>query len=447
MTAYGRFLENVLLRAHNLAKGRHFVDHLKFLEKSQWWSRDELLDFQWRELRKLLDHAFRTVPYYREKYAAAGIALEDVRTPADFARLPILTKDEVNAHREELRSTAFRGRMVPHSTSGSSWAPTRFYITMESYDWRMAASQRVYTWAGCSLGERSVYLWGDSIGHFSRFSLLKKRAYRAVHRQVYYHTKVQSRELWDRIYRRIIAFRPSVLVGYVSSLEEFARYLLEEGKRVPSVTGVIAGAEVVYDDTRKLVKEAIGAPLFNTYGSREFMSIAGECALHDGLHINCENVLVETARPASEGPSDLVITDLHNYGMPFLRYAIGDIGLLQERPCPCGRGLPCLQSIEGRVSDSLRTIDGRVVSGIWFSGLAIGIPEFREYQVRQERLDKVVISAVLTRPLSDASQRLLDREVRKAFGEATEVQLDVVDCIPKLASGKRRRVIGLERGG
>src|SRR5258708_9737583 len=137
-TLYSRALENILLPAHNLARRRSYVRNRKFLEDSQWWTRDQLMEFQWREIRALVEHAFTTVPYYQKKYADAGVRLADVRTPQDFARLPTLTRQEINAHREELRSTAYKGRLIPHATGGSSGVPTRFDITIESYDWRTA---------------------------------------------------------------------------------------------------------------------------------------------------------------------------------------------------------------------------------------------------------------------------------------------------------------------
>jgi phenylacetate-CoA ligase len=125
---YSRTLEHVLLPAHNTARGRDFVKHRRFLEQSQWWPLEKLREFRWKQTQSLLDHAFRTVPYYQRKYSEAGIRVEDIRTLEDYARLPVLRRDEVNAHREELRSTAYRGRLISHATGGSSGVPTPFYI-------------------------------------------------------------------------------------------------------------------------------------------------------------------------------------------------------------------------------------------------------------------------------------------------------------------------------
>jgi phenylacetate-CoA ligase len=183
--------------------------------------------------------------------------------------------------------------------------------------------------------------------------------------------------------------------------------------------------------------------MFNTYGCREFMSLAGECETHDGLHVNAENVLVETALPAAAGPSEVIVTDLHNYGMPFIRYAVGDLAVLDDSPCRCGRGLPKIQRIEGRVLDALRTADGRTVPGEFFPHILKDIPEIAEYRVQQLALDHIVILAVLQSTLSDRSQSLLQREMARVFAEGTHWEVRPVVEIPKLASGKRRVTVGL----
>src|SRR6185369_5170593 len=144
------------------------MEHRRFLEKSQWRSPEQIREFQWTALRKLLAHAFGSVPYYRQKYTDAGVQLEDVRSWDDFRRLPPLTREEIRDHREELCSTKYKGRLLPHATGGSSGVPTRFYRTYESYDWRTAAKDRVYTWSGWRLGERSIYLWGAPVGPVPR---------------------------------------------------------------------------------------------------------------------------------------------------------------------------------------------------------------------------------------------------------------------------------------
>jgi phenylacetate-CoA ligase len=277
----------------------------------------------------------------------------------------------------------------------------------------------------------------------SPFKNVKLNAYRFLRRELMVPTFSQTPELWKHTLESALRFRPEFIVGYVSSLEQFAEFLLANYRTIPGVRAVIAAAEPVYERTRELTQRAYGAPLFNTYGSREFMSIGAECDRHDGLHVNAENVLVETELAADLGPSELLVTDLHNYGMPFIRYRIGDIGSLRHSACCCGRGLPLLRGIEGRVLEVLRTRAGQIVPGEFFPHLMKDLPEVKEFQVQQASLDEIVILTVLSHPLSEASRALLRQETAKVFGSDTQISVRQVDAIPQLPSGKRKVTVGM----
>lgn len=442
MTDYSTILGNVLLPAYDRLRGRAYSTRLRYLQESQWWTAEKVEEAQWKDLVALLCHAYKTVPFYKRKFEEVGARPEDIHTREQFARLPVLTSEEVNSHRKELCSSEFTEKLIPHSTGGSSGQPTRFFITHESYDWRCAASERAYSWAGCKLGTRALYLWGAPVGHVSSIGAAKLAAYRWARRQSVVSTFAQSRELWHATYQRAVRFKPVVVVGYVSSLEEFSKYLLDENVALPGLRSVIAAAEPVHEGTRRLIEEGFKAPLFNTYGCREFMSVAAECELHDGLHINSENLYVETEGAADLG-SQILVTDLHNYGMPMIRYRNGDLGILKRAACPCGRGLPLIASIDGRVLDLLRTADGRVVPGEFFPHLLKDIHEIREFQVEQTKMEEITLSVVLNAPIGETSVALLNREIGRLFGK-TRVMIKPVESIPLRPSGKRRVTIGMQ---
>jgi len=432
----------MLLPLYDGVRGRHYSHYRRLLEKSQWWPREKVLAYQWSEISRLLDHVFAHVPYYRQKYREAGIERGDVRGLADFAQLPVLTRNEIQEHREELCAANVTERL-PHATGGSSGTPTRFYMTYDSYEWRTAASHRAYSWSGSGLGEPSLYLWGAPIGRTPRLKKAKNDAFHALQREKIFNTFCQTPELWQHVYEWHRRHHPVLIVGYVASLEGYAAYISQLALAPPAPRAVVSAAEPLPETTRRRIEAALGAPVFNTYGSREFMSIAGECSAHQGLHINVENLVVEASGQAGEGASDILITDLHNYAMPFVRYSIGDMGVLDDSPCQCGRGLPLIRSIDGRKLEVLRTPDGRVVPGEIFPHLMKEFPEIREYQARQVELNHIVVSAVLDEPLSAAHRVLMGTELRKVFGSDLQIDFERVDAIPRLASGKRRVTIGL----
>jgi len=443
LSLYNRLLESILIPGYNRLRGRSYFRHRAFLEESQWWSPQRLREFQWKELQQLLKHAFENVPYYRQKYAGAGIALEDIRTWDDFARVPPLTRQEVNEHRAQLCAKNYSGKLLPEATGGSSGTPTRFFITQESYDWRAATTDRAYAWSGCRLGEPVLYLWGAPIGSQTAWARAKDGLFHWLRRELIISTFSQNQEFWDRTWARCVAFQPRFIVGYVGSLEQFVRHADGRAGRLRKLRAVLAAAETLHEHVRRQVEQTLHVPLFNTYGSREFMSMAVECDRHQGLHVNSENILLETDRPGEEGPSEFLVTDLHNYGMPFIRYRIGDVGLLDYKGCPCNRGLPKIQAIVGRTLDVLRGKDGRIIPGEFFPHLLKDIVEVSEFQVEQKSLEHIVLSVVLTRPMSTGSDALLKNELRKVFGDAANLEIRTVSSIPLRASGKRRVTVGL----
>jgi phenylacetate-CoA ligase len=443
VTIFSRVLESAFIPAYYGLRRRKYATYRGFLEKSQWWTSEQTRQFQWQALQRLLEHTFRTVPYYKKKYAAEGIALSDIRTISDFAKLPPLSRAEVNSHRDELCSEITTSKLIQHATGGSSGVPTRFVITMDSYDWRCAASDRAYSWSGHRLGQRTLYLWGAPLGNISRLKSTKVAAHRMLRRELFVPTFIQTPELWHQTSKRALQFRPRFIVGYVSSIEQFASFLISEKLTLPGIQAVISAAEPVHEKTRQLVMQAFGAPLYNAYGSREFMSIAAECDQHRGLHINAENILVETELARSEGPSELLVTDLHNFGMPFIRYRIGDVGAIDESMCSCGRGLPLISSVEGRVLEVLRTSSGRIVPGEFFPHLFKDFREIREFQVQQTSLDEIMVYVVLNVQILDSSQKLIQQEIARVFGTEVRVAVTPVAAIPQLPSGKRRVTVGL----
>jgi phenylacetate-CoA ligase len=427
------FLAQSLIPAVKTLRGRSYSKRVSFLSKSQWWSPDELREFQWRELQVLLKIALDSVPFYRKKYA--GIRLEDIRTWDDFTRLPILTRQEVQQHLQDLCSTSYTGKLQMHSTGGSSGQPVRFYRSIESYDWRTAATARVYAWSGLNPSESSLHLWGAPVGTPPWSARLKTSIHDWVRNQRIMPTFLQSESVWREIHSYALKRKPKYLLGYVSSLISFARFIESFSLPRPHFVSIVAAAETLSERQRMYLESTFGAPVFNTYGSREFMSIGGECEKHEGLHVNAENVVVETSGGELSGAFPILVSDLHNHATIFLRYAIGDLGTLSARSCSCGRGLPMLDRVVGRQNEMLRLSDGREVSSIFFRHTLKEIGEILEYQVVQLSPSHVVLKVVALPRLSEGGRALIDREFKKVLGDA-QFSIEVVNEIDKSRSGK-----------
>jgi phenylacetate-CoA ligase len=438
------FIAQTLVPAVKTLCGRDYAKHLAFLNKSQWWSPEELREFQWRELQILLRIAFESVPFYRTKYA--GIRFEDIRTWDDFKRLPTLTRREVQQNLQDLRSTTFRGKSQFYSTGGSSGEPVRFYRSLESYDWRTAATDRVYAWSGLRFSESSLHLWGAPVGTPKWSARLRTSVHNWMRNQTIMPTFVQSESVWRGIHAYALERKPKYLLGYVSSLMSFARFIEMFSLVAPQFVSVVAAAETVSERQREYLERIFRAPVFNTYGSREFMSIGGECEKHEGLHLNAENLVVETEGGETGGAFPILVSDLHNFATVFLRYTIGDLGTLSTRRCSCGRGLPLLDAVVGRQNETLRLSDGREVSSVFFRHTLKEIAEILEYQVVQLSLSHVVLKVVALPSLSEGGRALIEREFRKALGSA-QLSIEVVKKLEKSPSGKNPLFVSVVSSG
>ncbi|WP_199099443.1 phenylacetate--CoA ligase family protein [Dyella sp. ASV21] len=414
-------------------------------EHNQWLSPNQLESLQWERLKRLLEHCYREVPYYQRQWKALGITPDDIRNRDDYARLPMLTKADIRAQGDDLKAQSWRDRMLYKNTSGSTGEPLRFGYTRESNDRRNAVMFRGYGWAGSPPGRRSLVMWGGGLGNPTLARRWKDQLYHAAFgRRIvnsFHMTEANMSEYADLI----DSYRPEVLAGYFSPLLRLAQWLLDTGRRVHSPKAFIVNGEAMHEFQREIVEKAFGCPAFNTYGCREFMMIAGECDQHKGMHVNMDHLLVERVQPPDAHLAPLtgeaVVTDLFNYGMPFIRYATGDLITASPQLCACGRGLPLITQVEGRMLDAIRTPDGRILPGMFFPFLLKEVPGVRQYQVVQRQLDRLDVSLVRGDAFNDDSLAMIHREIRKVLGDSIEVACHFVDDIPLTRSGKTRLTI------
>ena len=286
-------------------------------------------------------------------------------------------------------------------TSGTSGQPLAFAYDVGSEYFRQATKLRGYGWAGYRPGDRSLHFWG-SIGAVHRLRLkaqVKSALDRLMRREHYIDCADRSEEALTRVVHQLRDLRPKVIVCYAQAGAALARHIIETKSRDWKDIAVISAAERLFPADREVMAEAFGPGIFETYGSREVMLIAAECSAHQGLHVSMENLVIEVIvregnaeRPALPGElGEVVVTDLHNYGAPFIRYLNGDLAsMLPPGRCACGRALSRLQAVEGRATDTLRDGAGRPVGGMFFVVLfSVLAHKVRAFQVIQ-RVDRSI---------------------------------------------------------
>lgn len=419
-------------------RGRHTLRYLREYQHNQWLSRDELDALQWRKLQALLTHCWEEVPYYRERWSAAGVGgVGDIRSRADFARLPSLSRADVRGHSGRLAARSFRDRLLYKTTGGSTGEPLRIGYTRESYERRMAVMFRGYGWAGAHPGTRTMYLWGVDHGTTGWRERLHHAAYNRRFLSCYGMNEQNIGQYADAIDRH----RPEVLVGYVAPLVRLARWLHQQQGRRWSPRAVLAAAEALQHGQRTLIEGAFRSPVYNTYGCREFMLVASQCEHRGGLHVNADHLVLEQG-PAVSGHHgrEALVTDLHNLGMPLVRYQIGDLVTLDERPCPCGRPLPLVATVHGRSMDVLRSPDGSVV-GEFLEKLVFETAGIQRFQAVQHRLDEIEVRIVRGAGFDEASLDAIRARMHEAYGESLALRFEFREELPLTPTGKLRVAI------
>lgn len=425
-------------------RGRQTFTHLAEYEANQWLSADELHALQLAKLQRLLAHCEQQVPFYQRHWALAGVAARDVREVVDLRHFPTVDKALIRAHHADMMAASWRGRTMRKSTGGSTGQPFSFEYTRESYERRMAVMMRCYAWAGWRQGERRLDVWGTELAPASAWRRLKTRLHDMVlGRRVLSCFEMTKDNLAGYI-REIDAYRPEVIVGYTSALVELARWIERHGGARWAPRSVITAAEMLSREQRELLERSFRAPVFHTYGCREFMLIGAECACHNGYHLSADHLVVELTDEAGavvgSGTGQVTITDLHNFGMPFVRYLNGDLAstATSRAPCACGRSLPLLGAVEGRRLDVLTSPDGRIIPGEFFPHLMKDAPSIESFQVRQTHEDRLRLLLVGAGQHLPQELAQLRSSIEKQTGPRMRIDFEWVDQIPLTPSGKRR---------
>jgi len=421
--------------------------HLRYLrefEITQYWKPQRLRGLQWNLLKKIMAHAYQNTIFYRERFEKLGLQPEDIKSFEDYQKLPLLTKKEIQERLPELVAQNIpKEKLVRNSTGGSTGSPLVFYLDQERLDSRLGSTLRHNRWAGWQIGDRVGVLWGARQDFTSLSGLKAKLRNLLLDRQLLLNTFSLTEENLRQFARALIKFKPKIILAYANSIYLFASFVQAEKIAGIRPRAIITSSEVLSLEQRQKIESVFECKIYNRYGCRETSVIASECEKHSGLHLNAETLYVELIRegrpalPGEEGK--VVITDLLNYGMPFLRYSIEDTARPLARNCPCGRGLPLIEEVTGRVTDFIVTPDGRLVSGVALvTYLITNIPGLAQVQLVQENKESLLVKMAKNQNYDEKSQLVLEQRIKEFLGREVRVEYRIVEHIPKEPSGKYR---------
>ena len=414
---------------------------LRELERSQWLPEATLRARQRARLESMVAYAAQNSPYYARLFAENRFDATRFDLAA-FARLPLLTKAIIRSSTADILSRQFaRSQLGEHKTGGSTGVALTTYFDRTWRETHTASAMRSDRWAGAYHGMKFAALWGNPpVPHSAKERLRRLLFDRFVF--------LDTMDINDRTLEEFIAAwrreRPEVLFGHSHSLYILARYLLEQGVSDLRPRGIISTSMMLLVQERAVIEQAFGCKVTDRYGCEEVSLIACECERHSGMHLDIEHLYIEflredgsAAAPGEEGA--IVLTDLYNHGMPFIRYRIEDVGVPSARACSCGRGLPLMERVTGRVADYLKRRDGSLVAGVSLVERTLtAIPGIEQLQIVQPSREELVLNVVRAADFSAASEEALLAELRGVFGAGITLRTQYLARLPQERSGKYR---------
>ena len=435
---------NLFILAHQVGD-RKFYPTYKTLIRNQWKSYEELKEEQEKQLRVMINFAYKNVPYYHKLFNDLKLSPEDVKKVEDLEKLPLLTKDIIKQNWEDFKPINLnKMKYYEGATGGSTGTPFNYRFSKFDRFLGGALVYRGWGYGGYELGDKMVFLAGASLDIGTKSYLAKR-----VHEIARNIKKLSSFDMGEQEMQKYVnimnPFKPKFIRGYASSIYFFTKWIEENNIEIYQPLAVFTTAEKLYPNMREKIGAVFNCDVYDAYGLTDGGLGAYECSEHCGLHIDTERAVMEVVdkdgTQLENGEGRVLATSLYNYAMPFIRYDTGDLGYIIDDVCSCGRGYKLLKEVVGRSVDVLVTPEGKNVHGWFFLYIFWEYCQgIKEYQVVQEKLDKVVIKIV---PEDDFDENQLDtiREIIKKRSEGWNIEFEFVDAIERTGTGKYKFVI------
>lgn len=443
-SVYTAFCSSVLFPLHERLKQHQSVAVRRQMGRSQWWNAERLHELQFERLGKLLHHAREHVPYYKTLFAEIGFDPADLNSLSEISQLPFLSKEVIRNNLQAMKAQDAR-KLAQFSTGGSSGEPLTFFIGGERVSHDVAAKWRATRWWDVDIGDPEIVVWGSPIELDSqdRLRALRDKLLRTTLLPAF----ALSESNLDAFLETIRRIRPRMLFGYPSALSAIARHAEIKKQRMDDIGIKVAfvTAEKLYDDQRETITRVFGCPVANGYGGRDAGFIAHECP-RGGMHITAEDIIVEIVDPKGASvpmgkTGEIVVTHLATRDFPFIRYLTGDMGVLDDRACVCGRGLPLLREIQGRTTDFVIAADGSAMHGLALIYVLRDLPGIRAFKIVQENALRTRVLLIPAPGFDNSVRSRITEGLKARLGKDVEIAIEEVADLPAERSGKFRYVI------
>lgn len=388
-------------------------------------------------------HAYSRTSFYRRKYKEAGFSERDLQLAENFVHLPIVEKQDIRQAEEEFLTEGTKRRnRLPSTTGGSTGEPLRVYHDKSS---PVAAMWwRAYRWWGISPADNSAHIRRQS--RTSREKLLHQIEWWPT-REILLDARKIDPEAMHAFVNQWNTVRPLLLNGYVDGVHEFAQFVVNEKIELAAPNAIAVTASILRDTQRSFIEAALRAPVYDCYRSAEIPWIAAQCAERDGLHVMADIRLVEVLGDdggrVDDGVSgEVVVSDLCNRVFPLVRYRMGDRTSARVKNCSCGRSLPLIDAIDGRLVDILRSPSGRMITGgmsTLFNRWPAAVRHFQLHQMSDYTITLRYVSGDSVEEAANAAHQVA-QDLRLMLEDAIEVRTEAVDQIGHVG-GKAKLVI------
>lgn len=439
MSIYNFINRKINLPISDLLLNRKIDYFLKFMEKSQYWSLNNLENFQNEKLKDLIIHSFNNVQYYNELFKELKLTPNDIRTKSDLIKLPILKKETIKKNINKFKAHNISPKNYIHAhSSGSTGEPLHYTLSKDAYSLNKACYLRGYSWMGYELGDKGI-----KISHGKR-KLFNKKLQDRINRFLLFPYSYSK----DNIENLIILIRknrPEFIRSYPDPLLFIANYCIKKDITFNGVRAINTTGNTLFNETREAVEKVFNTKIFDSYNC-EGGALVFECPTHNGYHSSMEYGITEIVDPEGKEvkaneQGRLITTDLWNYATPFIRYDSQDLVVRGDNYCSCGRGLITIKRILGRDNDVLVTPSGQFLIAQVFTTFFKMQKSVDHFQIYQERLNKIIIKLEVNISYSKEIEKTIIKHWVGYMKNDVRIEIELIDKIELLNSNKRRFLI------
>ena len=424
-----------------------FRDMYKFLQRSQWWSREQLEEYQLQQLGKLLNHAYENVPYYRRVFDERGLKPKDIQDFKDLEKLPFLTKKIVRDNLNDLKARNYPAKKFEYvTTGGSTGIPLGLYYEKGvSRAIEEAFMKTQWDRVGYHFRDKCVILRGNVVKSADRGKFWEKTLFGRWLILSSYHMTDKN---LPKYIEKIKEFKPKFIQAYPSAITILARFMRENNiEPFTTARAILCGSENLYPWQRELLEEVFQCRVYSWYGHVEMAVLAGACEKSTYYHIFPEYGIIELigkdGKPVSgeDEMGEIVATGLNNFIYPLIRYRTMDLAMPSNGQCECGRNYPLLKRVEGRLQELIITETGRLISMTAINMHSDVFDNVEQFQFLQEKEGEVIFNIVKKDTYTERDTEYIRKELLKKMGEDMKLEIHFADHIPRTQRGKYRFLI------